>query len=366
MSRLGQQLQAASPACGQATTVTLGARSYILRAPLEPCRPSGAPLPLMVLIHCFGCDAASEIQKYSEAADAHGFVLAAPEGYQNSWNAPHCCGPAREEAYDDVGFIDAVVKHSGSLLPIAPDAIFAAGFSNGGFMSSHLAWTGATRWAGLSPASGHEYSVNADRPMPVYMHHCGADIMVKMAGCCVEDGAPTCCCGIGSQRKTCVSTASLFEQVAPAPTRTLAPAPTRTLAPRYHTPSRPHPHHSPSPHTTHDPTFTLALALTATSHREQWLAVNKCSGSQPALGPAGAQCTTGTGCAANATLCVHEQCYHQMWARSFPAADAVVEFFARAVRACPPLSEPHAPWPCLTVTGHASWGRQVRRHLPLP
>ena len=247
MSRLGQQLQAASPACGQATTVTLGARSYILRAPLEPCRPSGAPLPLMVLIHCFGCDAASEIQKYSEAADAHGFVLAAPEGYQNSWNAPHCCGPAREEAYDDVGFIDAVVKHSGSLLPIAPDAIFAAGFSNGGFMSSHLAWTGATRWAGLSPASGHEYSVNADRPMPVYMHHCGADIMVKMAGCCVEDGAPTCCCGIGSQRKTCVPTASLFEQVALAPTR--------TLDPRHLTPSRPHPH--PSPLTTEPPPSPL-------------------------------------------------------------------------------------------------------------
>ena len=215
MSRIGLQLQAASPACGKTTTVTLGARGFILRAPLEPCRPSGAPLPLMVLIHCFGCDAAAEIQKYSEAADAHGFVLAAPEGYQNSWNAPHCCGPARDEGYDDVGFIDAVVKHSGSLLPIAPDAIFAAGFSNGGFMSSHLAWTGATRWAGISPASGHEYSVNADRPMPVYMHHCGEDIMVKMSGCCLEDGAPTCCCGIGSQRKTCVPTASLFEQVGP-------------------------------------------------------------------------------------------------------------------------------------------------------
>jgi len=252
MSRIGQQLQAASPPCGKATTVTLGAREYILRAPLEPCRPYGAPLPLMVLIHCFGCDAAAEIQKYSEAADAHGFVLAAPEGYQNSWNAPHCCGPAREEAYDDVGFIDAVVKHSGSLLPIAPDAIFAAGFSNGGFMSSHLAWTGATRWAGLSPASGHEYSVNADRPMPVYMHHCGADIMVKMAGCCVEDGAPTCCCGIGSQRKTCVSTASLFEQVAPAPTRTLAPRSHANPRPSLSHPFSPSPspltltaHHSP-------------------------------------------------------------------------------------------------------------------------
>ena len=226
MSHLVAQLQATpAPSCGVAKTVTLGTRAYILRAPLEPCRPSGAPLPLMLLIHCFGCDAASEIQKYSEAADAHGFVLAAPEGYHNSWNAPHCCGPAREENYDDVGFIDAVVKHSGSLLPIAPDAIFTAGFSNGGFMSSHLAWSGTTRWAGISPASGHEYSVNADRPLPVYIHHCGADNMVKMAGCCAEpeDGAP-CCCDIGSQRKTCVATASLFEQVVawPSPMRTLS------------------------------------------------------------------------------------------------------------------------------------------------
>ena len=62
MSRIGLQLQAASPACGKTTTVTLGARGFILRAPLEPCRPSGAPLPLMVLIHCFGCDAAAEIR----------------------------------------------------------------------------------------------------------------------------------------------------------------------------------------------------------------------------------------------------------------------------------------------------------------
>jgi hypothetical protein len=32
---------------------------------------------------------------------------------------------------------------------------------------------------------------------------------------------------------------------------------------------------------------------------------------------------------------VHGQCYHAMWARSFVAADAVVEFFARTVRARP-------------------------------
>ena len=140
-------------------------------------------------------------------------------------------------------------------------------------MSSHLAWSGTTRWAGISPSAGHEYAVNAERPLPVYIHHCAADSMVRIDGCCAADGGPTCCCGIGAQRKTCVSTATLFEQ---------------------------------------------------------WLNSNRCTGREAALaGPAGAQCTTGTGCVANATFCVHEGCFHQQWSRSFPAADAVVEFFAR-------------------------------------
>ena len=111
-----------------------------------------------------------------------------------------------------MGFIDSVVRHAATLLPIASDAIFAAGFSNGGFMSSHLAWSGTTRWAGISPSAGHEYAVNAERPLPVYIHHCAADSMVRIDGCCAADGGPTCCCGIGAQRKTCVSTATLFEQ----------------------------------------------------------------------------------------------------------------------------------------------------------
>lgn len=122
-------------------------------------------------------------------------------------------------------------------------------------------------------------------------------------------------------------------------------APTPTLDPLAIT--RPFPP-SPSPLPTPHATSTLALALTATPRREQWLRVNKCSGSGAALGPGGAQCTAGAGCAANTTLCVHGQCYHAMWARSFPAADAVVEFFARTVRAWPlrPSQYPAAGGTC--------------------
>ena len=37
----------------------------------------------------------------------------------------------------------------------------------------------------------------------------------------------------------------------------------------------------------------------------------------------------GVGCAANATLCAHANgCYHQQWARDFPAATEIVAWFA--------------------------------------
>jgi len=262
--------------CGEAAEVALGDRTYYLRPPRTPCATGGAlgSLPLLVLVHCFGCSAIHELRKYTAAADAHGVALAVPEGVGSSWNAPHCCGPARQQSLDDVGFVDSVVRHASSALPIAADAVFAAGFSNGGFMTSHLAWTGTTRWAGISPAAGHEYSVKAERPLPVFIHHCAADSMVRIDGCCASsDGEPTCCCGIGAHRTTCVSTPTLFKE---------------------------------------------------------WLTVNKCSGSVQAVGVGGADCTLGINCAANTSMCVHGNgCFHQMWSRDFPATDAVVEFFAR-------------------------------------
>ena len=46
-------------------------------------------------------------------------------------------------------------------------------------------------------------------------------------------------------------------------------------------------------------------------------------------GATGAKCVAGVGCAANATLCAHANgCYHQQWARDFPAATEIVAWFA--------------------------------------
>ena len=162
-------------------------RQYYLRPP-KACSIKDT-FPLLVLLHCYGCTAKHELDKYAQAADAYGFALAVPRGIASSWNAaPDCCGPAMRSGLDDVGFVDRVVADASGRLRLEPRALFAAGFSNGGYLTSQLPHSSKVRWAGISPAAGHAYAVRAPAPTPVYIHHCETDERVLFEGCCVDGG----------------------------------------------------------------------------------------------------------------------------------------------------------------------------------
>jgi poly(3-hydroxybutyrate) depolymerase len=266
--------------CGAPVRRELHGRSYLLRLPAGPaCTSRSRSLPLGVLIHCFGCHAAMEVTKYAAEADARGMALVAPEGIASSFNAPHCCGEARRAGVDDVGFVDAVAAAAAAAL--APwggaSGIFLTGFSNGGFLASHLADPRAsgsrTRWAAVAPVAGHEYAMHSREPLPVAVHHCINDGHVNASGCCaVADGpGSTCCCGI--EAHTCVSHQTLFEH---------------------------------------------------------WHRVNRCRSWERAQGPGSASCLVGVGCEEETSLCMHDEgCYHSLWSRDFPATGAVLDFFLR-------------------------------------
>ena len=282
--------------CGKISQIQLGDRHFYLRLPThQTCADASHPLPLVVLIHCYGCSALMEIDKFSSAADRLGFGLAAPEGTGRSFNSPSCCGQAKDERLPDVAFIDSVAAHAlNSLSPprFHASAVFAAGFSNGGFLTSYLADESRTAWAGLAPIAGHEYELKLSQgPMPVSIHHCASDNMVNASGCCmlpdaVRGSRETCCCGITASR--CVPTRHLFDR---------------------------------------------------------WLKVNQCRGSKHSslkLLPHAA-CHVGVGCAAETALCMHGMsgtgvggpatggsCFHSQWSRDFSAgAEEVLAFFAR-------------------------------------
>ena len=52
-------------------------REYLIRPPARRCN---RPMPLLVLVHCFGCTAELEIAKFEAAADKFGMALLAPHG----------------------------------------------------------------------------------------------------------------------------------------------------------------------------------------------------------------------------------------------------------------------------------------------
>jgi polyhydroxybutyrate depolymerase len=85
-------------------------------------------------------------------ADAAGFILVMPNGYQNRWNAGGCC--AGDPVIDDVAFVRAMFKEVGEHLNVNLDRVYATGLSNGGFMSYRLGCEAADIFAAVAPGAG--------------------------------------------------------------------------------------------------------------------------------------------------------------------------------------------------------------------
>ena len=196
-------------------------REYILYIPKTLCRSvaHGDALPLVVAAHCFGCTAAVELATLKDVAAERGFIVVAPEGVAQSWNALECCGEALARGLDDVGFIASVVEAVQHRLPfIAKHATYATGFSNGGFMVSLLATSGASWLHGIAPLAGYVYRgyEHVRAPIPVFAFHSSDDTYVRPNGCSAWSSctrlAEQCCCGIGADSKQCFSVESAFDE----------------------------------------------------------------------------------------------------------------------------------------------------------
>ncbi len=119
-------------------TVDLGGmqRPYLT---VEPSHLS-APVPVVVLMHGRFMTA-DQILGYTRLASSVGAaIIIAPQGYERSWNAGGCCGPAWKVNVNDVAFVVAALDSTFSSTPMADRSrVFAVGFSNGGRMAYRLA-----------------------------------------------------------------------------------------------------------------------------------------------------------------------------------------------------------------------------------
>jgi polyhydroxybutyrate depolymerase len=170
--------------------VAIPARPYALHAP--PSR-AGALAPLVVFLHGYGSTGEGHVRQLGlEAfADAHGFVLAYPDGTIDArgkrfWNATDACCDFGSTGVDDVAYIRWLVDDVATKVPVDSKRVYVFGHSNGGFFAHRLACDLAPRIAAAVSLAGAGWK-DADRcslsaPVSVLEIHGEADDVIRMAG----------------------------------------------------------------------------------------------------------------------------------------------------------------------------------------
>lgn len=158
-------------------------RSYTLHVPTTP--PT-EPTPLILNFHGFTSSMSGQeaFSLMSPHSDAHGYVVAYPNGVSNSWNAGTCC--ATDKTRDDVGFVRKVVADIGTRLCVDPRRVYATGMSNGGYLSYRLACEASDLFAAIAPVAGvlgiPDSECAPTHPMPLLHFHGTADGLVAYDG----------------------------------------------------------------------------------------------------------------------------------------------------------------------------------------
>lgn len=174
---------------GEATrTLQFGGqtRSYILHVP--PSYTGKFPVPLVLDLHGLGSTASQQalISGFRQKSNEVGFLVAWPQGLNNSWNALDCCSPSFPNGAADVGFLRALVSEIATLGYIDPSRVYVTGLSNGGGMSHRLACDAADVFAAAAPVS---YPLDATparcdpvRPITVVHFHGLNDMILPYDG----------------------------------------------------------------------------------------------------------------------------------------------------------------------------------------
>jgi polyhydroxybutyrate depolymerase len=171
------------------------ARTYVVHVP--PSYNIASPAPLVVLLHGStpSADLAGNEPAYGlkAKADREGFVAVFPNGSGQpaTWNAGDCCGAARAQNVDDVGFIRQVVTNVFRQMSIDRGRIFIAGISDGGMMAYRMACEVPDLWKAVAAVAAVDRTreCNPASPVPVLHIHAKDDPQVPFAGASRPDAA---------------------------------------------------------------------------------------------------------------------------------------------------------------------------------
>lgn len=152
-------------------------------------KPAGGsyPRPVLFALHGGGGTGKGFIthvhHDLDRAAAAAGFAIVYPEGVNKGWND----GRGNRNTADDHGFLTALADRLIKEGVADPKGLYAAGISNGGFMSHALACRDAARWAAIgvvvsSLGEAEAASCAPARPVPVLLVNGTEDRLIPWDG----------------------------------------------------------------------------------------------------------------------------------------------------------------------------------------
>ncbi|MFH1622351.1 MAG: PHB depolymerase family esterase [Candidatus Omnitrophota bacterium] len=170
-------------------------RTYIVHVPSSYNKTG--PTPLILAFHGgMGFKEHMATDKYYNLiskSDKEGFIVVFPNGASKlrsgkfaTWNAGNCCGYARDNNIDDVGFVKEMIDDIKSKLNIDPKRIYATGMSNGGMFSYRLACDLTDTFAAIASVAGTDNydSCNPTAPISIMHIHAKDDTHVLFNGGC--------------------------------------------------------------------------------------------------------------------------------------------------------------------------------------
>jgi polyhydroxybutyrate depolymerase len=178
-------------AAGAAGGSAVAERPYGLKVPGGV--DDEAPLPLLVLLHGYTSNGATQSAYFGlpAEADRSGFLLAFPDGTRDRlgnrfWNATDACCDFFGSGVDDVAYLDAVIDDIAAKHPVDPSRIFLVGHSNGAFMSHRYACDRPDRVAAVVTLAGMQWKdaarCGASSPVSVLHVHGRNDATIRYEG----------------------------------------------------------------------------------------------------------------------------------------------------------------------------------------
>ncbi len=145
--------------------------------------------PLLLALHGRGGQGRGmdKFSGFNPVADEKEFIVCYPDGYSRNWADDRQFGPAADAGVDDIAFFDELIDRMIEDYSVDDKKVYAAGMSNGAFMSLSLACHLSDRIAAVAAVSGNmaldpDLWCEPSRPVPVLLIGGTADPIVPYYG----------------------------------------------------------------------------------------------------------------------------------------------------------------------------------------